>query len=322
MGTFLWIVAGLAVVLFVVLAARVARARRPWSDPRPGEAQRAFDGKGLGVEELARRLGIGPRELERFTPSYREARIPKRSGGTRRLLVPDDRTKALQRRILRRLLARLRAHPAANGFERGRSIVSNALPHVGRAVVVKLDVVDFFPATAAHRLDGYFRRIGWDADAAELLVKLTTHEGGLPQGAPTSPRLSNLVNFHMDGQLARLAARRKGSYTRYADDLTFSFPKDYPRRVRGVVQRARRILAANGYLMHGRRKLSIRRAHQRQAVTGLVVNAKASLPRERRRWLRAVRHRMTKGKAATITPAQLQGWDAFERMVRTQRAAE
>jgi retron-type reverse transcriptase len=319
MGTLFWIVLGAVSVLFVVLAARASRGRPRWSDPRPEEAERAFDGKGLGVDELARRLGMGPCELERFTPSYREARIPKRSGGTRRLLVPDDRTKALQRRILRRLLDRLRAHPAANGFERERSIVWNALPHVGRAVVVKLDVVDFFPCTAAHRLDGYFRRIGWDADAAALLVRLTTHENGLPQGAPTSPRLSNLVNFHLDSQLAALAARRRGSYTRYADDLTFSFEKDRPRRVRGVVQKARKILAANGYLMHVRRKLSIRRAHQRQAVTGLVVNAKVALPRGRRRWLRAVRHRMATGRAATITPAQLQGWEAFERMVREQR---
>jgi hypothetical protein len=139
MGTLLWVVAGLALVVLVVLAARVSRARRPWSDPRPGEAQRAFDGKGLGVDELARRLGMDAAGLRAFAPAYREARIPKRSGGTRRLLVPDGRTKALQRRILRRLLDRLRAHPAATGFERGRSIVHNALPHVGRAVVVKLD---------------------------------------------------------------------------------------------------------------------------------------------------------------------------------------
>lgn len=317
MSWIFWAIAAVA-ALYVLVAA--LRWGRRWRDPRPAEAKRVREGRGLGVEELARRLGMGPRELRLFAPSYREARIPKRSGGTRRLLVPDDRTKALQRRILRRVLDRLRAHPAANGFERERSIVHNALPHVGRAVVVKLDVVDFFPATAARRLDGYFRRIGWDADAAALLVRLTTHENGLPQGAPTSPRLSNLVNFRIDAQLAALAARRKGAYTRYADDLTFSFPKDYPRRVRGVVQKARRVLAANGYLMHVRRKLSIRRAHQRQAVTGLVVNAKVALPRERRRWLRAVRHRMATGRAATITPAQLEGWDAFERMVREQRA--
>lgn len=313
----LWIL--VALVALRVLAALLKR-RRGWRDPRPQEAKRVREGKGLGIDELARRLDMGPRELQAFVPTYREARIPKRSGGTRRLLIPDDRTKALQRRILRRILARLRAHPAATGFERKLSIVHNALPHVGRAVVVRLDVVDFFPSTTANRLDGYFRRIGWDAGAAALLARLTTHENGLPQGAPTSPRLSNLVNFHMDSQLAALAARRNGACTRYADDITFSFPKDRPRRVRGVVQAARKILAANGYLMHSRRKLSIRRAHQRQGVTGLVVNTQVALPRERRRWLRAVRHRMATGREATITPAQLQGWDAFERMVRTQRA--
>jgi hypothetical protein len=253
----LWLL--VAFVALRILGA-VLRWGRRWRDPRPEEAKRVRRGKGLGIDELARRLDMGPRELQAFAPSYREARIPKRSGGTRRLLIPDDRTKALQRRILRRLFDRLRAHPAAMGFEPGKSIVYNALPHVGRAVVVKLDVVNFFPSTTADRLDAYFRRIGWDEHAAALLVRLTAHENGLPQGAPTSPRLSNLVNFQMDSQLAALAARRRGSYTRYADDITFSFPEDRPPRVRGAVQHARAILAANGYLMHGRRKLSIRRA--------------------------------------------------------------
>ena len=88
--------------------------------------------------------------------------------------------------------------------------------------------------------------------------------------------------------------------------------------MRAIVDRTRRILKAHGYRMHRRRKLSIRRRHQRQAVTGLVVNDKVQLPRETRRWLRAVRHRMTTGQGATITEAQLSGWTALESMIRAQ----
>ena len=158
-------------------------------------------GRGHDVDELARRLGIEPirREYARrrearveeaeepglrsFEPRYRDFTIPKRSGGTRRILAPDDELKSLQRRILRRLLGRLRAHPAATGFERGKSILTNARAHQGRAVVLRFDLVDFFPSTRARRLRAYFRRIGWNRPATKLLLRLCTHEGGLPQGA-------------------------------------------------------------------------------------------------------------------------------------------
>jgi hypothetical protein len=137
----------------------------------------------------------------------------------------------------------------------------------------------------------------------------------LPQGAPTSPRLSNLVNYFLDVKLSNLAARRRGAYTRYADDITFSFPRDYPRKVRGLIQQVRILLGHHGYELHQRRKLHIRRRHQQQRVTGLVVNDGVRLPRKTRRWLRAVKHRIESGTPASLTPDQLQGWLAFEHMV-------
>ncbi len=309
-----------AFVLAGVLVVALLLHRARWRERRPKEAKRAREGRGLAVPELARRLGMPERELRSFEPRYRRATIPKRSGGVRELLVPDDATKQLQRSLLHRLLRRLRAHPAAHGFERGRSIVTNALPHAGRAVVLRADIVDFFPSTSAERVDAYFRRVGWDAEAAALLTRLTTHEGGLPQGAPTSPRLSNLVNFHLDAVLAAFAARRRAAYTRYADDISISFAKDRPRRVRGALQKVRAVLKAKGYRMHGRKKLSIRRRHQRQVVTGLVVNDHVALPRRTRRLLRAMRHRLATTGSATLIEAQLQGWTALEGMVRRQSA--
>ncbi len=309
-----------ALVLGVPLLIGYARYRS-LTNGHPGHWLRALLGRGMGVPELARRMGIGESELLAFRPQYREVRIPKRSGGLRTLHVPDDATKALQRRILRRVLGRLRVHPSATAYERGRSVVDNARPHSGRAVVIRMDVRDFFPSTSSARIEAWFRRIGWDRAAAARLTELTTWQGGLPQGAPTSPRLANLVNARLDLWMERLAASRKGAYTRYADDLTFSFPEDYPKKMRGIVQKASRILRRFGYRAHRRRKLSIRRGHQRQMVTGLIVNGESPrLPRETRRWLRAVEHRLATGGPASLDPAQLAGWRSYRQMVEGSKA--
>jgi retron-type reverse transcriptase len=220
---------------------------------------------------------------------------------------------------LRRLLKRLRVHPSCIGFESDKSIVHNALPHVGRAVVLKFDIVDFFPRTTAARLDRYFRVIGWDAEAAAILTKLCTHEDGLPQGAPTSPRLSNLVNFGLDHVFQKIAERRKGSYTRYADDLTFSFPKDYPKKMRGVCQLVKQVVNKHGYQLQQKKSHTLRR-HQRQVVTGLVVNDKVQLSRARRRQLRAIEHRLRNNRHASMTEAQFAGWEALQIMIQSQVA--
>jgi len=276
-------------------------------------------GFGKGIGELGRRLGLAPAELRAFRCRYREVFIPKRRSGRRRLLVPDEATKALQRRILHRVLGRLKAHPAAHAYERGRSVATNAAPHAGQAVVLKLDLVDFFPRTTRVRVVRYFRQIGWGRGAATLLADLTTHEGGLPQGAPTSPRLANLVNGQLDRLVERHVRRHRGTYTRYADDLTISFPEDWPRHVRGTIQVVRRVAATQGYRVHGRPKLGIWRRHQRQLVTGVVVNAAPDLPREVRRRLRAIEHRLRTTGKATLTAPQLAGWKAYRHMLLRAR---
>jgi hypothetical protein len=312
-------------------------------------------GRGRDVDELARRLGVEVAELRKFEPRYREFTIPKRSGGTRRILAPDDATKKLQRRLLRRVLGRLRAHPAAMGFERDKSIVTNARAHQGKDAVVCFDLVDFFPSTRAKRVHRYFRRIGWNRRAAKLLVRLCVHEGGLPQGAPTSPRLSNLVNHQLDARLAGMARWLGGVYTRYADDLTVSLSDDEgwearfiawagrgfdlettADKIRFLRAFVRHVFGEAGYRVHRRKKTSVRRRHHRQEVTGLVVNSGVNLPRSTRRWLRAVEHRTRLAgkdwlsasgssgrppKRPTLSPEQLEGWRALELMIRRQMSS-
>ncbi len=274
------------------------------------------------LHELSQRLGMDAGELAACPIEYSVFRIPKRSGGTREISAPSASLKTFQRIVLRRLLARLKVHPAAEGFEHGRSIVTNARRHVGRSVVLHMDIQDFFGRTAERRVRDYFRGIGWDKQAAALLTRLCTHGGALPQGAPTSPRLSNLVNYVLDTRLDALAARMGAAYTRYADDLTFSFEADRPGAVGSVIRAVKTILDEYGYRLHTRRKLHVRREHDRQVVTGLVVNRKVQLPRPTRRRLRAVRHHLATDRTATLTPAQLAGWDALQSMIRTQADAQ
>ncbi|MCB1505573.1 MAG: RNA-directed DNA polymerase [Hyphomicrobiaceae bacterium] len=277
---------------------------------------------GRSVEDLARWLKIEVADLQSVEPNYTTFRIPKRSGGFRTIEAPDERLKEVQRLILRRVLGGLKAHPCALGFERGRSIVTHAQAHVGKALVIRLDLVDFFPNTQADRVLEYFRSIGWNRRAAQLLVKLTTNNRHLPQGAPTSPRLTNLVNYKMDARLLAMARKVGGTdatYTRYADDLTFSVAHEGEHTSRDIIRGASTIVRDTGYLLHRKKKTHILRSHQRQTVAGLVVNDKVDLPRETRRWLRAVEHRERLGREATLTPAQLSGWRSLRHMIDTQR---
>jgi retron-type reverse transcriptase len=272
------------------------------------------------MDELVGRLGMTAEQLEATRPAYREFSIPKRSGGKRVILAPEPELKKLQRLILRRVLGGLSCHRCALGFERGKSIVTHANRHRGKAVVVRMDIRDFFPSTRALRVNDYFRWVGWTDDAATLLTRLCTHNDALPQGAPTSPRLSNLVNIRLDARLAALAKTFGATYSRYADDLTFSFDVDSRETIHNVLGLSKLIVRDEGYELHQDKKLRVSRRHDRQVVTGLVVNEKVNLPRRTRRRLRAVEHHLATGKPASLNAAQLAGWTALQSMIAAQSA--
>ncbi|MCA9034596.1 MAG: RNA-directed DNA polymerase [Planctomycetaceae bacterium] len=311
-----WIIAA-AVAMAIAVAFVLLKSTQDSKSTPPRRKPEPFT-----LADLLERLQLteeDARQLE--SPQWRKAFIPKSSGGTRLLEIPDDVTLALQRRILHRLLSGLKSHPAAIGFENGKSIVDAARPHSGKQFVIRIDIERFFESTPVTRVEEYFRFIGWTDDAIRLLTTITTCEGHLPQGAATSPRLSNLVNIRMDHALQNVAERFHGHYTRYADDITFSFHFRSGRKARGIVQVIRRILRQSGYRMNSE-KTRILRAHQQQQVMGLVVNEKVAIPRSRRRQLRAARHRVRQGKPATFSPEQLQGWTAFEKMVEDQASID
>ena len=286
-----------------------------------GSALSASKG-GRGIVQLAQRLKLSESELAAVPIKYQQFQIPKRSKGVRKILAPVPQLKSVQRQILRRVLGGLKIHPCATGFSRGHSIVSNALPHVRKAAVVRMDLKDFFPSTTAKRVKLFFEAIGWNSEASDLLTRLCTHDGALPQGAPTSPKLSNLLNQRLDARLARLAEALDASYTRYADDITYSLETDTAGAIRHLVHFTAIVAREEGYQVHQREKLYVRRRKDRQVVTGLVVNERINLPREIRRWLRSVEHHQQTGRKISITNEQLAGWRSLQSMIQWQSGTQ
>lgn len=234
----------------------------------------------------------------RFDGLYRSWEIPKRRGGKRRITAPVPVLKAIQRRLLDVVLAAAPCHPAATGFRPGISIADNARPHVGRKVVVNVDIEGFFPNTRFARVRRAVERVlprRLSPEARRLVVDICSMGGALPIGAPTSPAIANLVMRPVDRALAKVAARHGIAYTRYADDLTLS--GEDPARLLPFL---RQLVGQLGYRLDPKKTNFFRRG-RRQVVTGLVVNDKVSVPRKLRRRLRAAVHRVaTQGGGAEL----------------------
>ena len=214
--------------------------------------------------------------------AYHPVTIPKRNGDVRTLSVPDDTLRRWQRKICRDLLAYLPVAPQATAYRKGGAISGNAAPHVGKRYLLKLDISDFFGSirfeqvhSAAFHTRYFSRQVGF------LLTSLCCKDGALPQGAPTSPALSNLVMRNFDTNMARWCQRRGIAYTRYCDDLTFS--ADHP--LFAVYSKAKNMLAEMGFDLNEAKTHFITNAG-RQSVTGLTVNEKVSVPAGYKRLLR------------------------------------
>lgn len=296
-------------------------------------------------EELARALDLDVPAL-RWLAFHREAAtsihyrrftIPKRSGGERAIWAPLPKLKAAQRWILRNVVEHLPVHGAAHGFLPGRSILSNAQAHTGAQLLLTVDLKDFFPTVTWRRVKGVFRKAGYREQIATLLALLCTepprevveHEGKtwyialgprcLPQGAPTSPALTNALCMRLDRRLSGLARKLGWRYTRYADDLTFSLPLAHQGapKLGTLLGGIKHIAAAEGFEVHPD-KTRVARTGARQKVTGLVVNGEAAprVPRELKRRLRAALHNLEQGKPLPDgeSLARLAGYAAFVHM--------
>ncbi len=264
--------------------------------------------------EIASAMGITLGEL-RFlaygrpvsqVSHYVRFKLPKKTGGHRLISAPMPRLKRAQRWIYDNILSRLQVHDAAHGFLPGRSIVSNARPHVGAEVVVNLDLKDFFPTMTYPRVWGVFRSLGYSKAATTVFAMLCTEpesvqidldgrryfvatsERFLPQGAPTSPAITNWACRRLDQRLCDIAALNGFSaYTRYADDLTFSGDKAALPKVGRLLSQARNVIADERFVVHPDKTRVLHRG-RRQEVTGLVVNDLPNIPRDTLRRFRAL----------------------------------
>lgn len=227
---------------------------------------------------------------------YREFAIPKADGRSRSILAPKGQLLTIQRWILRAILNRGKVHPYATGFVRGRSILDNARPHIGREVVIRIDLKDFFPSITHAQVRKVFQDFGYPYRVAVLLASLCTVDGRLPQGAPTSPALSNLVCETLDRRFAGLKKKLGFRYSRYADDLVFS--SDNPRLPK-LIPFFRQVLREEGLTVN-ESKVKVMRQSRRQMVTGVVVNRKPNVSREKARRLRAALHRLAKAGPGAV----------------------
>lgn len=301
------------------------KPRAPASAPVVAAALPAFETPAM----LADWLGIAPGHLAWLADpwrqesrrddgplrNYRYAWRAREYGPDRLIEMPKGRLRGLQRRLHRDLLSRLPAHPAAHGFVRGRSPLTHARIHAGRAAVLRIDLEQFFSGIDDARVRGLFLRLGYAPAVARLLAGLCTnaapmdvlqaaphgplswhdrmrlHRAHLPQGAPTSPALANLLAWRLDRRLAAWAAARGLAYSRYADDLTFSGDDPTLRRHAAAIAA---IVDDCGFRVN-HRKTCCFGAHRAQRVTGLVVNrhpniARADYDRLKAILTRCVRH--------------------------------
>lgn len=238
------------------------------------------------LQTLAQDLGYSPRTLYAVSYAvskhYRKISVPKRGGGHRVLSVPDELLKSIQRSIYRTLLAYMPVSPYATAYRFGVSLRKNAEPHCGKKMILKLDILNFYDHILYSDVKEYgFPERIYAEPLRILLATLCYHGDRLPQGAPTSPILANLVLKNFDEHVGKFCAERKIAYTRYCDDLTFSGNFN-PDTLSGFVADS---------LWHAGFRLNIKKsclAHegQRQLVTGLVVNQRVSIPAEYRRKVR------------------------------------
>jgi retron-type reverse transcriptase len=272
--------------------------------------------------------------------------VPKKSGGTRMLSSPHKTLATAQEWVLTNILEKAAVHQQAHGFVQARSTVTNARPHTGQKIIVNTDLKEFFPTITFRRVAGIFRQLGYSPAVATVLGLLCTDtprrpviyagkpfhvatgQRGLPQGACTSPMLSNLAARRLDSRLTGIAKKLGWEYTRYADDLSFSSSADgAAEKIGYLLARIRHISQDEGFAVN-ETKTRVARQSTRQLVTGVVVNQRPGVERKTVRRIRAILHRAKReGLAAQNREklphfeAWLSGMIAYIHMVNPKQAA-
>ncbi|MDQ0160869.1 reverse transcriptase domain-containing protein [Alkalibacillus salilacus] len=239
--------------------------------------------------------------------NYSQFNLDKKSGGKRTIYSPVKNLAIIQKKLAYILNLMYSPHKNAHGFVNGLSTISNARPHINQKHVLNFDLKDFFPSISFARVRAMFLYyFKFNPDVSTTLANICCHhEGFLPQGAATSPIISNIISYKLDRNLTNLVARYNCKYTRYADDITIStsrnfFPKeiaikDEDEKKVYLSKKITSIIEKNGFSVN-ENKTRLRNKYQRMEVTGLTVNDKLNVNRRFIRYIRVILHAAEKGK--------------------------
>lgn len=240
--------------------------------------------------QLADFFGVARSKLFRVTRNcddmYLKMTIGKKNGKDRQIRIPFNMLKSMQKRILVRILRKLPVSEYATAYKKDAKIVDNAAPHVNKKYILKMDITDFFSnITFLQVYSKVFNTKRFPKQIGAMLTTLCCYREALPQGAPTSPTISNIVMKSFDDYIGGWCAERGISYTRYCDDMTFSSDKP----LYGVYQKVKRILLTMGFEVN-ESKTHFVSSSGRQSVTGLTVNDKLAVNKQTKRELRQEVH--------------------------------
>ncbi len=213
---------------------------------------------------------------------YEYLEIPKKDGRKRKLMVPDTLLKTVQKNILKHVLYGMKISPYAKAYQKGNNIVSNALPHVNQPMILKLDIKNFFNHITFEQIKSLvFKEEYFPESISTLLTILCSYHGYLPQGAPTSPAISNIILKEFDETVGKWCQKRQINYTRYCDDLTFSGQL----KKQEIIDFIKLELSKMGFQLNSK-KTKLLTKKNRQIITGIVVNNQLNAPRKYRKEIR------------------------------------
>jgi len=225
------------------------------------------------LEDLADHIHLSQKllyRLSKFNVKYYKAfDIPKKSGGVRNIACPSKEIKALQAWILRNILDNLTPSKEATGFRKRMGILTNAEKHKNNRYFICLDIENFFPSIPYAKVYQIFRTIGYNEFICHVLTSYCTYNEKVPQGGVTSPALSNLVCIHMDKRISGYVGKHNITYSRYADDMTFSSMN--PSRLIGIKKFVTKIISEEGFQLN-ENKTRYLGPRMKRKITGIIIS--------------------------------------------------
>ncbi len=250
---------------------------------------------------------------------YKTYTIPKKSGKLRTICQPGKKLKGLQSWILVTILNKLRVSSSCKGFEKGSSTADNVEPHKGATAVLTLDLKDFFPTVKRNQVYSIFKTIGYNTTISAILTNLCTFEGALPQGSPCSPKLANLSAWTLDIRIQGYVGKRGITYTRYADDMSFSALS--PSKIVRIIPMISSIIKDENFEVNTA-KTRIAGAARAKKVTGLIIaDDNYGIGRQKYKELRSKIYHLTLPVEQTNTKLlhEINGWLAYLNSVDKKR---